>query len=128
MYQYKENNRDRVLKAYCAARLSGVVSEAGVSLATDAARAVVVGRVNADRFTAWCREAEQMCQEDFAARQFRLKQDNLLSKELLRLHRINPWHGAQWADGITSLVKTYGEPRVTRAWTETQEYLREQRR
>ena len=122
------NNRDRVLKAYCHARLNGAVSEQGVAPAVAAAKAALVGRVAPSRFGDWCREAEQMCQEDFEARQRERARDNLLTKELLRLHRENPWHGTQWADGITSLIRTYGEPRVNKAWTECLEYLREQGR
>lgn len=130
MHQHKENNRDRVLKAYCAERLKGFASS-DVAPAVDAARAVVVGRVKPDRFQAWCREAETMCQEEFGARDFVAKRKraerNALSTELLALHRKNPWHGAAWRDGVEALIAVHGEPLVNEVWSDCLEYLREQR-
>ncbi len=131
MYQYKENNRDRVLKAYCAERLKGfAASEVGP--AVDASRAVVQGRVKPDRFQAWCEEAERMCQETFWSREYAAKAErakrNEVSQELLGLHRKNPWHGTAWADGVEALVAKHGEPYVTEVWGTCLEYLQDSRR
>lgn len=131
MHQYTENNRDRVLKAYCHERLKGL-HHGEVAPAVNAARAVVQGRVKPDRFQAWCREAEAMCDETFWSRAYAAKvaqsKRNAVSQELLALHRKNPWHGAGWADGVEALVAKHGEPYVNEVWGTCLEYLREQRR